>query len=302
DEIGLWNSQMSARFLSRSSILKNACDSHKGDPSLHLSQQFPRLRVLSYAKGILVCRIAKVGSTTWSRILGDIPDGRDITHEEAVILRTSITDKAKREYLLASSDYNTKSSDFSSLPPVVRVITVRHPLERLLSAYKDKFNGGHNFTVGGRRKHYHLPLLHLNNISYHLGDNMTVSFTQFIDYAIRTDNAHWRTYDDACSPCHLVYDFITHLDTFAEDLRYIYQKMGISVQNDSIFHTQARNSGLRVGEEDPSYDYYFKTLTRNQLKKIYQTYKKDFVLFGFELPKYLKEFENNTTTELISDL
>ncbi len=104
----------------------------------------------------------------------------------------------------------------SRLQEYTKLIVVRHPLDRLVSAYNDKFVA-----------HSKIPL-HMNKTFVHIFGATAVelingvpriTFQQFL-LLIRhfQGDRHWGTYVGICQPCRVQYDSILKLETLESDL------------------------------------------------------------------------------------
>ncbi|KAK4322640.1 hypothetical protein Pmani_006617 [Petrolisthes manimaculis] len=116
------------------------------------------------------------------------------------------------EWLLEESEANKNES----VTPRA-AISVRHPLRRLVSAYRDKYLGG-------------LPIDVYNDTYRKKIDakepwyKATFSFEQFINHVLWTHelklpDIHWLPIFNTCHPCFYHYDYVIHLETVKEDVR-----------------------------------------------------------------------------------
>ena len=107
---------------------------------------------------------------------------------------------------------------------------VRHPFERLVSAYKDMVIGN-----GG---------MFMKSIGYLKWFKISHSFSDFVDLVIQeynrsqctslykreclNINEHWRSLSSKCSFCDITYDVVGKMEDFSEDVRYIILKNNLS--------------------------------------------------------------------------
>jgi chondroitin 4-sulfotransferase 11 len=120
----------------------------------------------------------------------------------------------------------------------LKVMFVRDPLERLLSAFNDKFANKKNSyfpKVFGKKiksllyqqkyksilKQKYKPILNVTNIT----------FAEFIKYLtlspVQQDNEHWQQYSLLCHPCHIHYHIIGKYETFNQDVDYVLKILGV---------------------------------------------------------------------------
>ncbi len=198
-----------------------------------------------------------------------------------------------------------------------KFMLVRDPLERVLSAYRDKIE---------KLPPIFKPM-YKNRILRHKYPNMTleeiektkhVDFEDFVDYIIRTWqevgfidpshrekhgsrikdptkeqqlftpfetengeailNRHWDTFSHACLPCEINYDFIGKLETFNDDIVAIMGAFGNEGCSD-IFPSLFKTSTSTSVHQD-----YFKKLTQKQVHDLAQVYANDFKLYQYDMP------------------
>ena len=96
---------------------------------------------------------------------------------------------------------------------------VRHPFDRVLSAFRNRILNGCTWQA---KKH--IPkIIQKNKLKYdQKGCVVTLpTFRQFVDYILfsksRRIDPHWSTYASGCAPCLVNYDAILKLETSEED-------------------------------------------------------------------------------------
>ena len=110
---------------------------------------------------------------------------------------------------------------------------VRHPFERLVSAYRDKFEFAKKYSYVYSL--YAGKILGINKLKerLHIKDSKSMSvlhgqrptFEQFVDYLLGEEvqnyNDHWVPYWLHCHLCEMEYDIIGKMDTWAQDAQFI---------------------------------------------------------------------------------
>ena len=107
-------------------------------------------------------------------------------------------------------------------------------------------------------------------------------------------NVHWRPVYKICSTCFFHYNFITKIETFQEDLSYIKKRFKIKEIKTNSLYNAASNSTRNTYYDDQIVKY-FNNIDKKLLKRLYEVYKYDFILFDYKLPafmKFLVEIEN----------
>ena len=162
---------------------------------------------------LAMCLPPKAGCTTWKTILannsanGPLPKDFDgmLLHFPHVRASFGILDVKN----LPGPEIRQVLSKY------YKVMVVRHPFERLVSAYNDKVNSPRTTKV---RKKVQSRIMHLmNQSSSHQGLN--ISFQLFIQYIGHFESSpehrdmHWNTFDHICQPCRIGYDKIIKLES-----------------------------------------------------------------------------------------
>ena len=192
-------------------------------------------------------------------------------------------------------------SNFSSeevqhrLEHFMKFIFVRHPFERLLSAYRNKFHQNYSSSQYFRVR-YGTNIIrkyrpHASNESLQFGHD--VSFIEFVKYLVDPEtiskthfNEHWRPMMELCSPCHIHYDVIGKYETLLDDAWLVLRKAGL---NHLIEFPQSQ----KASSTNSLVDDYIASLTQQQLSDLYQIYQLDFALFNY----HDSHFQFNSTQE-----
>ena len=115
-----------------------------------------------------------------------------------------------------------------------KFIFVRHPFDRVLSAYRNKLE--HPFTDEFRRRYGRKIIERYRPYATEeaLASGADVSFTEFLRYIIDENpakfNNHWQRYWDLCQPCQVRYDFIGTAENYAREAELFVRKMNITVK------------------------------------------------------------------------
>ncbi|XP_078593184.1 carbohydrate sulfotransferase 10-like [Branchiostoma floridae x Branchiostoma japonicum] len=247
--------------------------------------EFPTRRrfVVSEKYKVLYCQVFKTGSTTTLTILHNLEhDERRNTHDMRVML-----DDLPFKRLNTYSDEQVRLR----LKTYTKLIIVRNPLERLASAWEDKFY--YAPSRFGYRKQYHsmLETLSSNTSKTQIGhsgmlpegsDNKSypiVPFPAFIKAVgtNRTDwqDPHWQLISDLCAPCQIDYDFIVHTETIAQDYPLFFRKAGIVGREDQLPEVRQRK-GDRL-----FWDFY-KQIPIEDLWRIKEKFGADYEMFGYD--------------------
>ncbi|XP_047494094.1 carbohydrate sulfotransferase 12-like [Penaeus chinensis] len=158
----------------------------------------------------------------------------------------------------------------------VTLISVRHPLVRLVSAFRNKLLNGRPFEKVGGYLRVALQVLQLP------ADRNYISFSEFLVYVIRTrsqPDRHWNTYRELCSPCYFNYNYVALLETYTEDMQYLAQEFEIPIDPEA-----RRNAKSEPGEDESAAFRYYRNVSLSIRRQIFDIFKDDMEMFGYKLP------------------
>jgi len=194
----------------------------------------------------------------------------------------------------------------------ISFLIVRHPFERLLSAYRDKlqFALPHTFhqklgnaIIRKYRKavsyervddNAHHPLM--NSVHSHQQSGKPKkatgtrwpTFPEFVDFLLFEAkhgadlDMHWTPITNFCTPCQVKFDIIAKFETLEEDQRFLIDKAGLS----TAIRPEHKNSGKGKNTNELLLSYYAQ-LTKSQVKGLFQVFKYDFELFDYNPDEYI---------------
>ncbi|XP_043214875.1 carbohydrate sulfotransferase 12-like isoform X2 [Amphibalanus amphitrite] len=262
----------------------------------HLSSA-PRLKALA-------CLVNKVASTS---LLGTLLklEGRGVPvytnslsspHADAAILRPE-----PGELEMARQKY-------------IKVMFVRHPMDRLISAYEDKVMRANHTSLLALREaifaaHQHRFILkkaitmysnypdkkdELSKAYYaELADykketerrNNVPTFQEFLDFILSGQltgdsfDSHWTPYWRQCAPCHMNYDVIGKLETGTDDFKYLWHLLGIyKTVGIPWLHGERRPASALDGRLRA----YLGPLRRDSVQQLRRLFRPDFHMFGYD--------------------
>ena len=227
----------------------------------------------------------QVACTNWKRIM--------------MILTGSAGDRKKNPMDIQASDSHMRTGfktldQYSDEEIINRVrqyfkfMFVRHPFERLLSAYKNKFSERYSvyFQKKFGRKIIRRYRQEAKAESLVYGNDVT--FREFVTYVLdpRTHveglNEHWRQYYKLCHPCHLNYDVIGKYETLYSDASLVLDRAGVSDR--VTFPTYPPETRKKRAKTVDYIRDFFATIPTTELKDLKATYGLDFEFFGYKYP------------------
>uniref|UniRef100_A0A3B3H828 Carbohydrate sulfotransferase n=1 Tax=Oryzias latipes TaxID=8090 RepID=A0A3B3H828_ORYLA len=220
----------------------------------------------------LYCYVPKVACSNWKRVLKVLNGAL-----ESVDVNIKM-------------DHHSDLTFLSSLKPeeiryrlkhYFKFMFVREPLERLLSAYRNKFG-----EIESYQKKYGVEIVKRYRKSHTKvqsvrGDDVT--FTEFIRYLVDEDvermNEHWMPMYNLCQPCAMSYDFIGSYEHLETDADFVLQLINVP----SSVHFPERQTWYKPVTTETLH-FYLCSLPQKLLRELLPKYILDFSLFTYPLP------------------
>ncbi|XP_014679421.1 PREDICTED: carbohydrate sulfotransferase 14-like [Priapulus caudatus] len=156
---------------------------------------------------------------------------------------------------------------------------VRHPLTRILSAYRDKI--ADKADDQRFRKSYLRKNPKLGKIS------TSVSFVQFLNHVLGTLTEqlemHWARMVDVCNPCVINYDFVGKHESMRDDSAELLRRTGLAESIDF----PVRNATYKKATSSDDVTLmrtYYKQVPLDLARQLHAKYEADFLLFNYTFP------------------
>ncbi|CAK9802330.1 Carbohydrate sulfotransferase 11 [Anthophora quadrimaculata] len=252
------NALARSALVERQERLQYNCDEivggDRGSQNEDLNPESFRNILVDEQHELLYCYVPKVACTNWKRVL-------------------MVATGKWPERMLATYD---------------KLIVVRHPLERLLSAYRNKLEAKHEkssryFQTRFGKKIIRRYRHNATEESLRKGDDVTFrEFVEFVtdDSSNETRNEHWKPIYELCQPCLVNYNLVSKYESLVEDATEVLERMGVESVS---FPTKPANSEPTARKLEK----YYSTLTYKQLRKLANLYKLDLRLFDYSLEDVL---------------
>ncbi|KYN01937.1 Carbohydrate sulfotransferase 8 [Cyphomyrmex costatus] len=245
---------------------------------------------------ISYCPVYKAGTTTWLYnfcLLMNVPEETLNNGKEQL---STIARRVIPELEYPEADRVLTTSR--------RLLVVRHPFERVLSAYRDKLEnsiaGREHGTLHFYRKYGAKIVQKYRSYEFDkfLEENFTEprlnqvirregvpppagvepTFQEFVEYMIETDlgsygDDHWMPYYLFCTPCLVKYDIISKVESLWRDQVYTINKLGLQ---DRI-KPRWRHSNSYINASK----IYFSQLNKEMVRRLYEKLRLDFELFDY---------------------
>lgn len=238
---------------------------------------------------VLFCYIPKVACTNMKRVFLILTGQMNTTNPLA--LKSKDVHMSLDKYLTYLDSYSDEEAA-EKLRTYKKLIFVREPLERLLSAYRNKFieKSAYFHKRFGRRivRKFRDGV----NKSQEIQGN-DVTFLEFVRYITDENtmenegfNEHWAHYSALCHPCHVQYDLIGKYESIDEDVNFVLKDLKI----DELIKFPKRNATYRRTKTGDQLESFYKTIPKDLLGKLWKIYRSDYNLFDYPYPQFLEKF------------
>ncbi|TWW76102.1 Carbohydrate sulfotransferase 8 [Takifugu flavidus] len=209
---------------------------------------------------LLYCEVPKAGCSNWKRVLmvlsGSAVSTRDIPHDTAHYANS----------LRQLKSYG-RTGVAQRLRSYTKVLFVREPFERLVSAFRDKFESPNAYyhSVFGR------PIITKEFVRYLLDVQRPVKM-----------DIHWEPVSQLCSPCVFGYNFVGRFERLQEEASFLLRSIG-APRNLTFPNFKDRNPGAE--RTSPSITQrYFAQLSAAERQRVFDFYYMDYLMFNYSKP------------------
>ncbi|CAK8671715.1 unnamed protein product [Clavelina lepadiformis] len=235
----------------------------------------------SYFHRYLTCLVIKAGSSTWNNFMWKLRAPGEAKKYGFWIKMVNSNNEA---WARLSGE---KRIELSKDENAVRLMNVRHPLARMISGWGDKFTKTVCYDMYFKR--YPGMLDYPNKYGKWKGpkDGYFMEFADFARYvadygtkSITNLDVHFRPMLSHCDPCRYPFNYITKLETFYTDAKWIAAKLNSSL--DAITHENVINKS-----KDPAavIKEHFSKVEPDVVERLLQFFKDDMETFGYTFNK-----------------
>lgn len=275
---GSWD-RLSHMQEARRRLMKEVCTKYRSKISRTVTpQSVSRIYVEDKYK-ILYCEVPKAGCSNWKRVLmvlaGLAYSAQEIRHD----------DVHYGNHIKRLDSFDQKGITHR-LETYTKVMFVREPLERLVSAFRDKFESPNTYyhPVFGK------PIIakyRANATQEALKTGSGVTFQEFMQYLLDVHrpvgmDIHWEPAHNLCSPCLLDYDFIGKFETMEDEANHVLKRTG-APRNLTFPSFKDRNPGAERTSSGIM-QRYFAQLNASDMQRAYDFYYMDYLMFNYSKP------------------
>ncbi|XP_006812713.1 carbohydrate sulfotransferase 14-like [Saccoglossus kowalevskii] len=231
-------------YMDRLNLVESNCNTPTVELPVYKLQQL----IVDDEYKFIYCWIPKVASGNWKVVLKNLKEF--YTNKD---WKPNLRD---RNMGLPTLNKYSSVGIKTRLKSYYKYVFVRHPLERLLSAYRDRFE----------RRRTNISRLPITNLS------------SFVNYIKDTMNIHWSPMTDLCDPCDIKFDFIGHFETLRKDVDYLLNLFNIS----SVASFRSVSSYATNSSDQSLLHKYYSSLSEDDMLFLQGLYAKDYQLFGYD--------------------
>nr|XP_006212247.1 carbohydrate sulfotransferase 8 [Vicugna pacos]XP_031527932.1 carbohydrate sulfotransferase 8 [Vicugna pacos] len=264
----------------RKRVMQEACAKYRASSSRravtprHVSRIFVEDR-----HRVLYCEVPKAGCSNWKRVLMVLAG-----------LASSTTDIQHNTVHYGSAlkrlDTFDRQGILHRLSTYTKMLFVREPFERLVSAFRDKFEHPNSYyhPVFGKAI---LARYRANASREALRTGSGVRFPEFVQYLLDVHrpvgmDIHWDHVSRLCSPCLIDYDFVGKFESMEDDANFflslIHAPRNLTFPQFKDRHSQEARTTARITHQ------YFAQLSTLQRQRTYDFYYMDYLMFNYSKP------------------
>ena len=243
---------------------------------------FTKQMIVDHRHKVLYCYVPKAACSSWKHVLCQLmKEGVSKTRDELLKERQSQSwpggniHSSLTECGLQYARQLSEDQIQQVISSYTKIITVRHPFERLKSVYRDKlyvdpsapYRQCQACTVWGRTILKRYPQ---NHTQTDLFTGRGVTMDQFLEYTFSQDEPHWMEENRLCHPCQMQYDYILKMDTLEQDAEQVIQRVFNSTL--PFITSNLSNKTITADAQVPD----------KLRRRFHQRYYLDMAMFGYQ--------------------
>nr|XP_020448048.1 carbohydrate sulfotransferase 8-like [Monopterus albus] len=263
----------------RRKLMKEMCGKYASSTYKTITPHYVRNLFVEDKYKLLYCQVPKAGCSNWKRTLmvlaGQAPNTHSINHETVHY----------GQHLKTLNSFD-RQEIMHRLETYTKVIFVREPLERLVSAFRDKFENPNSYyhSLFGK------PIIskyRVNPSKAALNTGNGVIFKEFVQYLLDVRrpvgmDIHWEQVNQLCHPCLIHYDFIGKFENMEEESNFLLRWIG-APSNLTLPTFKDRNPADRRTSTQVT-QKYFSLVSMLQKQRVYDFYYMDYLMFNYSKP------------------
>ena len=281
--------------------IREVCDRISNGYYVHPRKTKPENSVLrtlvDHYHQVVYCSIPKVATDSWFYLFKSVFEKEEAARRDLFSLHMHYYEPYVGLGISQLSRGNKSHTEVEYGIPDPRkqyfkFIVVRHPLERLGSAWMNKLGSGKK--NGMRADVQRMKAIANNRTTWDRDVNVNVTFEEFLTYAAGPDvqlsgkfDSHFRSYQGTCEPCSIDYDYIAHLETLSEDLPFILPHLNATDFSDHFPTVKLRDTS------DTRHAHLFRNAPFPLVKAVIDKCRPDADMFGYSFDGYVREADRS---------
>lgn len=263
----------------RQQLMKEICAKYKSSISKTVTRHHVKHLFVEDKYKLLYCQVPKAGCSNWKRTLmvmaGKASDTESIKH-----------DAVHYGNHLKKLDSFDPQGIMHRLESYTKVLFVREPLERMVSAYRDKFENPNTYyhSLFGK------PIISKYRVNPSWADLKTgngVTFKEFVQYLLDVHrpvgmDIHWEQANQLCNPCLINYDFIGKFENMEEESNFLLRLAGappnLTLPSFKDRNPSDKRTSVQITEK------YFSQVSTLERQRVYDFYYMDYLMFNYSKP------------------
>ncbi|XP_014797581.1 PREDICTED: carbohydrate sulfotransferase 8 [Calidris pugnax] len=263
----------------RKRVMRETCSKYKSNNRRIITPYHVSRIFVEDKYRVLYCEVPKAGCSNWKRVLmvlnGLASSTKDIQHNTVHY----------GNYLKRLDGFDHKGI-YHRLNTYTKMLFIREPFEKLVSAFRDKFEHPNNYyhPVFGKAI---ISRYRVNATKEALRTGSGVQFKEFIQYLLDVHrpvgmDIHWDHVNRLCSPCLIDYDFVGKFESMEEDANFFLHLIGapqnLTFPKFKDRHSNEERTTPKITQQ------YFAQLSPAQRQRSYDFYYMDYLMFNYSKP------------------
>eukprot|EP00092_Neocalanus_flemingeri_P016665 GFUD01018028.1.p1 GENE.GFUD01018028.1~~GFUD01018028.1.p1 ORF type:complete len:470 (+),score=128.33 GFUD01018028.1:311-1720(+) len=287
----------------RAQLLKRKCSNRRSLPAVS-----SKVMYAMKSKSLVWCPVYKAASTNWMHNLLHLAGKTE--DEVKKIIKDHPNQPNDQGRVVAPVTSLSNIRQIAEQEDAKLLLIVRHPFDRLVSAFRDKLeqcHGPQNCTLDNNwyYKQYGKKIVtqYRNEAVRRLGEDFFAeknyfgsplpvmrtwrseslpSWWEFVQYILHTSpssyDEHWKPASLYCSVCSFPYNYILHFENIQQEEKFFAQEMSAS----DLIHPRWENRNDEGLAKEEILGKYFNMLDDKDITALYKIYEDDFKMFGYK--------------------
>ncbi|XP_041847763.1 carbohydrate sulfotransferase 8-like isoform X2 [Melanotaenia boesemani] len=271
--------KLSSILHARKKLMKDNCAKYKSNISKTITRNHVKFLYVEDKYKLLYCQVPKAGCSNWKRTLmvlaGQASNAQSIKHDAVHF----------GGYIKTLDSFN-QTQIKHRLETYKKVLFVREPFERVVSAFRDKFENPNEYyhSVFGTAI---ISKYRKNPSVKALKTGSGVMFKEFIQYLLDVHrpvgmDIHWEQVNQLCHPCLIDYDLIGKFENMEEESNFLLRLIGapssFTLPSFKDRNPRDKRTSMEITEK------YFSQVSMLERQRVYDFYYMDYMMFNYSKP------------------